>query len=117
MRWTMNEYNLDTRTQSPRLSWLRIMREYTQSSSSSRAGLGCFVEKQHHVKRVGTALRGQTMSLRVGLDAQVQDRAKCTRRGAGRSSRRRLLELSESKNLTVESVSYTHLTLPTICSV
>ena len=74
MRWTMNEYNHDARTQSPRLtaarlqlavgrrglgptvenketsapsarlSWLRITREYTQSSSSSRAGLGCFVE-------------------------------------------------------------------------
>ena len=34
--------------------------------------------------------------------SSVQDRAKCTLRGAGRSSRRRLLELSESKKLTVE---------------
>ena len=36
-----------------------IMREYTQSSSS-RAGLGCFVEKKYHVKRLGMSLRGQT---------------------------------------------------------
>ena len=30
--------------QRTRLRWLRIMREYTKSSSS-RTGLGCFVEK------------------------------------------------------------------------
>ena len=40
-------------------SWLRIVREYTHSSSS-RAGLGCFVEQKYHVKRLGTSLRGQT---------------------------------------------------------
>ena len=34
---------------------------------------------------------------------RVQGRAKCARRGAGRSSSRRWLEFSESKNLTAES--------------
>ena len=52
--------NKESSAPSARLSWLRIiMREYTQSSSS-RAGLGCFVEKKYHVKRLGTSLRGQT---------------------------------------------------------
>ena len=36
--------NKESSAPSARLSWLRIMREYAQSSSS-RAGLGCFVEK------------------------------------------------------------------------
>ena len=82
------EYNHDARTQSPRLTAvrlqlavgrrglglreqgekrtqrasfvaIRVMREYTQSSSS-RAGLGCFVEEKYHVKRLGTSPRGQT---------------------------------------------------------
>ena len=39
-------------------------------------------------------------SLSVGLDARVHGRATCTRRGARRSSSRRWLEFSESKNLT-----------------
>ena len=78
------------------------MREYTQSSSS-RAGLGCFVEKKYHVKRLGTSLHGQTRVLSVGLDARVQGRAMCTRRGARRSSSRRRLEFSESENLTAKS--------------
>ena len=121
------EYNHDERTQSPRLtaarlqlavgrrglgpreqgeqrtrlSWLRTMRESTQSSSS-RAGIGFVVEKKYHVKRLGTPLRGQT-SLSVGLDARAHGRAKCTRRGTERSSSRRWLEFSESKNLTAES--------------
>ena len=51
--------NKESSAPSARLSWLRIMREYTQSSSS-RAGLGCFVEKKYHVKRLETSLRGQT---------------------------------------------------------
>ena len=51
--------NKESSAPSARLSWLRIMREYTQSSSS-RAGLGCFVEKKKHVKRLDTSLRGQT---------------------------------------------------------
>ena len=101
------EYNHDARTQSPRLtaarlqlavgrrrlgpreqgeqrtrlSWLRTMRESTQSSSS-RAGIGFVVEKKYHVKRLGTSLRGQTTRiLSVGLNARAQGRAKCTRRG------------------------------------
>ena len=38
--------NKESNAPRTRLSWLRIMREYAQSGSSSRAGLGCFVEKQ-----------------------------------------------------------------------
>ena len=83
-----SEYNHDARTQSPRLtaarlqlavgrrglgpreqgeqrtrlSWLRIMRDYTQSCSS-RAGPGCFVANKYHVKRIGTSLRAQTRVL------------------------------------------------------
>ena len=81
------EYNHDERTQSPRLTAarlqlavgrrglgpreqeqriqhsyfvaIRIMRGYTQGSSS-RAGLGCFVQKKSHVRRLDTSLRGQT---------------------------------------------------------
>ena len=47
----------EQRTQRPSFVAIRIMQEYTQSSSSS-AGLGCFVEKKHHVNRLGTYLRG-----------------------------------------------------------
>ena len=88
------EYNDDERTQSPRLTAarlqlavgrrglgpreqgdhrtqrasfvVRIMREYTKSSSSSRAGLGCLF----HVKHVGTSLRGLNGMLPyIGADA------------------------------------------------
>ena len=42
------------------------MREYAQSSSSSRAGLGCL----YHVNRVGTSLRGlKGMLPHIGADA------------------------------------------------
>ena len=40
------------------------MREYTQSSSSSRAGLECFVEKKHNVKRVGSLFAARLESER-----------------------------------------------------
>ena len=43
----------------------RVFRGYVSYESAHRAaahraGLGCFVEKKYHVKRLGTSLRGQT---------------------------------------------------------
>ena len=63
--------NLETKKSSApnaRLLWLRIIREYTTAAAAAvaavvghrRGGLGCLVEKKYHVKRLGTALRGQT---------------------------------------------------------
>ena len=80
------EYNHDARTQSPRLTAARLQlavggrglepreqgEQRTQRTSfvatyhtrvhtaAARSGLGSFVEKKYHVKRLGTSLRGQT---------------------------------------------------------
>ena len=87
MRWTMNEYNHDARTQSPRLTAARLQlavgrrglgpreqgEQRTQRASfvvtyhtrvhteqQLCAGLGCFVEKKYNVKHLATSLRGRT---------------------------------------------------------
>ena len=78
------------------------MREYTQSSSS-RAGLGCFVEKKVPREAPRHVSSRPDESLSVGLDARVQARAKCTRRGAGRSGSQLWLDFSVSENLSAES--------------
>ena len=123
------EYNHDTRTQSPRLAAARLQlavgrrglgpreqgEQRTQrvsfvatscestQSSSSRAGLGCFVGKNTTWSASARLFGARLESVSLGLDAWVQGRAKCTRRGVRRSSSRHWLEYSESKNLTAES--------------
>ena len=44
---------------SARLSWLRVMREYTQEQQLIVLGSDALLKK-YHVKRLGTSLRGQT---------------------------------------------------------
>ena len=88
MRWTMNEYNHDARTQSPRLTEARlqlavgrfglgpreqgdqrtqrVFRAYVSCENTHRAaaapvlGSDALFKKKYHVKRLGTSLRDQT---------------------------------------------------------
>ena len=88
-------------TPSARLSWVRIIREYTQQQQSVIVLGSVFFFEKYHVKRPSASLRGQTRVCQRRLGCLSPGRAKRTRRVSSRRQTqhrsRRWLESCEDK--------------------